>query len=44
MSSQALNTTGRFPHQHLVQDDQKFPKITVEKRLEDLENKNIETW
>ena len=32
------------PHQHLVQGDQKFLKITVEEPLEDLENENIETW
>ena len=32
------------PHQHLVQGDQKFPKITVEEPLEDLESENIETW
>ena len=27
-----------------MQDDQKFPKITVEEPLEDLESENIETW
>ena len=27
-----------------MQGDQKFPKITVEEPLEDLESKNIETW
>ena len=32
------------PHQHLVQGDQKVPKITVEEPLEDLESENIETW
>ena len=32
------------PHQHLVQGDQTFPKITVEEPLEDLESENIETW
>ena len=32
------------PHQHLVQGNQKFPKITVEEPLEDLERENIETW
>ena len=32
------------PHQHLVQGEQKFPKITVLEPLEDLESENIETW
>ena len=32
------------PHQHLVQGDQKFPKITVEEPLEDLESENIAPW
>ena len=27
-----------------MQGDQKFPKITVEEPLEDLESENIETW
>ena len=35
---------GSSPHQHLVQGDQKFPKITVEEPLEDLESENIEIW
>ena len=38
------NTIHWFPHQHLVQGDQKVPKITVEEPLEDLESENIETW
>ena len=42
--SPAPNTTRRFRHQHLVQGDPKFPKITVEEPLEDLESENIETW
>ena len=27
-----------------MQGDQKFPKITVEEPLEDLESENIEAW